>query len=79
MPILPIFKIHIFSNTYEFRSFLGRPKVTNVVKNNVKKLSVGQKITDGLVWQCQKGSGVPGSKVQRWHTVSEAFQASVCG
>jgi hypothetical protein len=53
--------------------------VTNVVKNNVKKLSVGQKITDGLVWQCQKGSGVLGSKVQRWHTVSEAFQASVCG
>jgi hypothetical protein len=48
MPILPIFKIHIFSDTYEFNNILGRPNVTNVVKNNVKKLSVGQKITDGF-------------------------------
>ena len=48
MPILPIFKTLIFSDTYEFGNISDRPNVTNVVKNNVKKLSVGQKITDGL-------------------------------
>jgi hypothetical protein len=46
MPISLIFKITIFSNIYEFNDILDRPNVTNVVKNNVKKLSVGQKITD---------------------------------
>jgi hypothetical protein len=46
MPILPIFKTLIFSNTYEFGNISDRPNVTNVVKNNVKKLSVRQKITD---------------------------------
>jgi len=78
MPILLIFQIHIFSDTYEFNNILDRPNVTNVVKNNVKKLSVGQKITDWFAWGCQKGSGVLGSKVQSWHTVSEEFQASGC-
>ena len=60
MPILPIFEILIFSNTYKFNHILDRPNVTNVVKNIVKKLSVGQKITDGFGWCINKvqGSGV---------------------
>jgi hypothetical protein len=41
MPILPIFKIHIFSDTYGVASILGGQNVTNVVKKYVKKLSVG--------------------------------------
>jgi hypothetical protein len=41
MPNLPIFKKIIFSNSYEFTRILDRQNVTNVVKKNVKKLSVG--------------------------------------
>jgi len=41
MPNLLIFKNYIFSNTYEFTHILDRQNVTNVVKKNVKKLSVG--------------------------------------
>jgi hypothetical protein len=41
MPILPIFEIQIFSNSYGVGRILDMQNVTNVVKKNVKKLSVG--------------------------------------
>ncbi len=41
MPILPFFKILLFSATYKFTNISSRQNVTNVVKKYVKKLSVG--------------------------------------
>jgi hypothetical protein len=43
MPILPILRIHIFSDSYEITDFSGVQKVTNVVKKYVKKWSMGRK------------------------------------
>jgi hypothetical protein len=41
MPILPILRILLFSAVYKFTNISSRQNVTNVVKNYVKKLSVG--------------------------------------
>ena len=41
MPILPILRIPLFSAVYKLTNISSRQNVTNVVKNYVKKLSVG--------------------------------------
>ena len=43
MPILPIFGIHIFSDSYKITALRGVQKVTIVVKKYVKKLSIDWK------------------------------------
>jgi hypothetical protein len=56
MPTAAFFIIDIFSSSYKFSPFLMRQNVTNVVKKWVKKLSVGQYISDAFGWVGLEGS-----------------------
>jgi len=60
MPILLIFGILIFSDSYKITDFWSVQKVTNVVKKYVKKWSIGRK--KGVRCSAGGGSGVRENK-----------------